>query len=342
MKQEEANIILHKMSVSLDNVQMLRLQDSLDEIISESESLLPLKSSEELLESFLSTKRLEGRSEKTLGLYRFTITNGLIDKIGVSEITEADQNESNRKIEEKAEEYIRIIEKNLSNKMAELDEEIEDDLSSEIGMYVFQDINTDEYKANSVYARDYTDFVEKYGSASKMLRAGGERVAGMALAKGATDFSKLASSSGSAIHKTVLTVGHFFGAKFKPWQAVKIANGVGKVAKAAGPVLAVVDVALTVATKVADEKNRKEVQQARESAFNSISSVASDIITEIDKQYALMEAEAFDQKLDEINSIKEKMVKEAGENSELVNLLRKYGEELKALMENIKGVDSIA
>ena len=74
MKQEEANIILHKMSVALDNVQMLRLQDSLDEIISESDSLLPLKSSEELLESFLSTKRLEGRSEKTLGLYRFTIT----------------------------------------------------------------------------------------------------------------------------------------------------------------------------------------------------------------------------------------------------------------------------
>ena len=47
MKQEEANIILHKMSLSLDNIQMMRLQDSLDEIISESESLLPLKSSEE-------------------------------------------------------------------------------------------------------------------------------------------------------------------------------------------------------------------------------------------------------------------------------------------------------
>ena len=74
MNQEEANIILHKMSHTLDNIQMIRLQDSLDEIISESESLLPLKTSEELLESFLSTKRLEGRSEKTLDLYKFTLS----------------------------------------------------------------------------------------------------------------------------------------------------------------------------------------------------------------------------------------------------------------------------
>lgn len=270
------------------------------------------------------------------------IGNELIDKIGVSEITEADQKDSNRRIEEKAEEYVGIIEKNLSNKMAELDEEIEDDLSSEIGLYVFQDINTDSYKANSVYAQDYTEFVEKYGSAAKMLRAGGDRVASMALAKGATDFTKLTASSGSAIHKTVLTVGHFFGTKFKPWQAVKIANGVGKVAKAAGPVLAVVDVAITVATKVMDEKHRKDIELARESAFNSISGVASDIVTEIDKQYALMESEAFDKKLDEINSIKEKMVKQAGENSELVNELRNYGEEVKALFENIKEIENVA
>jgi len=141
------------------------------------------------------------------------------------------------------------------------------------------------------------------------------------------------------MHKAVLAVGHFFGAKFKPWQAVKIANGVGKVAKAAGPVLAVVDVALTVATKVAEEKKRKEIQKARESAFNSISSVASDIVSEIDKQYALMEVEAFDNKLNEINAIMEKMVQEAGENTNLVNQFRGLGEELKTIMESIKEVN---
>ena len=264
----------------------------------------------------------------------------LTEKIGVSAITEDDLKAANRKIEEKTEEYIGIIEKNLSNKMAEMDEEIEDDLSSEIGLYVFQDINTDAYKASSAYARDYSEFVEKYGNASKMIKSGGETVANLALANGAKGFSKLASSSGSTIHKVVLNVGHFFGAKFKPWQAVKIANGVGKVAKAAGPVFAVVDVAVTVATKVMEEKHRREVQEARETSFNSISSVASDIITEIDKQYALMEIEAFDKKTEDINTIKESMVKEAGENNEFVKQLREYSEEIKALVGSMNEVET--
>ncbi|MCR5061098.1 MAG: hypothetical protein K6A80_08730, partial [Saccharofermentans sp.] len=267
------------------------------------------------------------------------IGNELIDKLGVSAISDEDQKATNKKIEQKSEEYIEKIEKSLSTRMSELDGEIEDVLASDIGLYVFQDIHADSYKANSVYTQDYSAFVEKYGSASKMLKVGGEKVANMALVDGATSFSKLAASSGSTIHKAVLNVGHFFGTKFKPWQAVKIANGVGKVAKAAGPVLAVVDVAVTIGSKVMEEKKRKEVQDAKDGAFNSISGIASDIITEIDKQYALMEAEAFDQKTEEIDAIKSKMVQQAGDNSEFVKRMREYGDQTKALLESINGIE---
>ena len=263
----------------------------------------------------------------------------ITQKIGVSPITEDDLKQANSSIEKTTEEYIRTIEKNLSEKMAEMDEEIEDDLSSEIGLYVFQDIYSDAYKANAVYAKDYSQFVEKYGSAAKMVKAGGDQVANMALTKGASSFTKLASSSGSQMHKIVLNVGHFFGAKFKPWQALKITQNLGKVAKAVGPVMAVVDVAVTIGTKIAEEKHRLQVQEARESSFNSISGVASDIITEIDKQYAAMEVEAFDKKTEEINSIKSCMVKEAGENNELVAKLREYGDQIKALVDCINEVD---
>ena len=267
------------------------------------------------------------------------IGSEITQKIGVSAITEDDLKEANSKIEKTTEEYIGEIEKNLSAKMSEMDEEIEDDLSSEIGLYVFRDIYSDAYKANAVYAKDYSDFVEKYGSAAKMIKAGGDRAANMALAQGASSFTKLASSSGSSMHKIVLNVGHFFGAKFKPWQALKIAQGLGKAAKAIGPIMAAVDVAVTIGTKIAEEKHRKEIQDARESSFNSISGVASDIITEIDKQYALMEIEAFNKKMDDINSIKNNMVKEAGENSELVEKLRLYGEEIKNLVASFNEVE---
>ena len=73
MKQEEANVILHRMSKVIDNTQMVRLNTVLEEILTEDRLDADLKSSEEIIETFLSSKRLEGRSEKTLCLYRFTI-----------------------------------------------------------------------------------------------------------------------------------------------------------------------------------------------------------------------------------------------------------------------------
>ena len=49
------------------------LKDTLDESLRQSEDGFLEKSSQELLDMFIATKRLEGRSEKTLFLYRFNI-----------------------------------------------------------------------------------------------------------------------------------------------------------------------------------------------------------------------------------------------------------------------------
>ncbi len=73
MNQETANYIMQRMSKYLDNSQMIKLKDSLDESLRQSEDGILEKSSQELLDMFLATKRLEGRSEKTLFLYRFNI-----------------------------------------------------------------------------------------------------------------------------------------------------------------------------------------------------------------------------------------------------------------------------
>ena len=268
----------------------------------------------------------------------------LTDKIGVSDITVDDQKEINAKIEAKAAEYIGKIEKSLSEKMKEMDDEIEDDLSSEIGSYVFENISADTIKNEMRYTARYSNFVANYGNASKMIRQGSAKIVSMSFTDGAAGLTKVAASSGTQMHKIVLNVGHFFGAKFKPWGAVKIANNIGKVASFAGPALAIADVAITVGSKIAEEKKLKEIQEAKKSSFNSISSIASDLNGEIEKQYALMEAEAFDKKITEINGIKESMVKEAGENNDFVKLLRGYGEEVKTLINSLSdtGDETIA
>ena len=73
MNQETANYIMQRMSKYLDNSQMIKLKDTLEESLRQSENGILEKSSQELLDMFIATKRLEGRSEKTLFLYRFNI-----------------------------------------------------------------------------------------------------------------------------------------------------------------------------------------------------------------------------------------------------------------------------
>ncbi len=58
MNQETANYIMQRMSKYLDNSQMIKLKHTLDESLRQSEDG-PQKSSQELLDMFLATKRLE-------------------------------------------------------------------------------------------------------------------------------------------------------------------------------------------------------------------------------------------------------------------------------------------
>lgn len=71
MNQELINTVMLDMNEHLDNEQLLLLKLSLEKATSEDR--VPTKSSQELLEHFISTKRLEGRSEKTLKYYRLTV-----------------------------------------------------------------------------------------------------------------------------------------------------------------------------------------------------------------------------------------------------------------------------
>lgn len=77
----------------------------------------------------------------------------------------------------------------------------------------------------------------------------------------------LKASAGSAGHDLVLTVGHFFGKKFKPWEAVKTANTIGKAASIAGKVAKVgglvVSVGLEAYSVFAEERAAVEAEQAR-------------------------------------------------------------------------------
>lgn len=76
MNQELINRVMHQMDDILDNYQLKKLKDVLEAVTSEE---FDEESSKELLDRFLNTKRLEGRSEKTISYYRKTIEKMLCD-----------------------------------------------------------------------------------------------------------------------------------------------------------------------------------------------------------------------------------------------------------------------
>ena len=74
MNQEIRNYVMQKMSPFLDNGQTLRLERIFEEVQLKQENGNDYEEDNaELLEKFISAKRLEGRSDGTLNYYQFTI-----------------------------------------------------------------------------------------------------------------------------------------------------------------------------------------------------------------------------------------------------------------------------
>lgn len=71
------------------------------------------------------------------------------------------------------------------------------------------------------------------------------------------------ASAGSMGHKIVLNVGHVFDHKFKPWQAVRIADNIGKIMKVAGPAILVGSVAYEIYAQERSERRFEEARQVR-------------------------------------------------------------------------------
>ena len=69
MNQDMIHFIMQRMGGCLDNRQLVILQGTLNDAMKQAESREITESPEVLLQAFLASKRLEGRSERTIRLY---------------------------------------------------------------------------------------------------------------------------------------------------------------------------------------------------------------------------------------------------------------------------------
>lgn len=111
----------------------------------------------------------------------------------------------------------------------------------------------------SIEERNNLNYQKK---ALNWLKAGAAKVGGFA--PGVNNvFGGISSASGSQLHNIVLNVGHFFGKSFRPWEAVRWASNIAKVAKFGIPVITA---GIDIWMQLREEKKENErLQQIKES-----------------------------------------------------------------------------
>ena len=113
---------------------------------------------------------------------------------------------------------------------------------------------------------------------------------------------KLGTYSGSDAHKVVLKVGHFFGHKFKPWEAVKTASKIGKFGKILGVGGALLGVGLQIWEDHQENEAEQDLIAYRSDIRNTFGEAANVIDMKFDEETQTWVEENLQPKIDEIDS----------------------------------------
>lgn len=117
---------------------------------------------------------------------------------------------------------------------------------------------------------------------------------------------KLGTYSGSDAHQVVLKVGHFFGHKFKPWEAVKTASKIGKFGKILGVGGALLGVGLQIWNDYQESQTEKQLISYRSDIRNTFSEAANIIDMRFDEDTQTWIEDTLNPKIADIdNQIKE-------------------------------------
>ena len=177
---------------------------------------------------------------------------------------------------------------------------------------------------NSTFIRDLKEAIQKRIKVridEKTARniekiAGYGKDAGSWISKMATGpnaqngFSKLfrlGNFSGSKMHKIVLDVGHFFGHKFVPWEAVKWAKNIGIAGKAIGCVGAVVGVGLQIFNDRQEAKVEKNILEARSTIRSYYYDVADKVNMTFDEQMQCYVEENIDKEISQLDELQQQI-----------------------------------
>ncbi|WP_144958064.1 GTPase [Pseudomonas oryzihabitans] len=159
------------------------------------------------------------------------------------------------------------------------------------------------------------------------------------LAKSALgDASKtgLKSVSGSTLHNAIKEIGGFFGYKFKAWEAVKIADKIGKGAKFLGPAMAIFGVGMQMYDDYQKSEHAKEILKIKRDIRKNFKEYSDAVRKSIDVQLEKLLNNGFDLPITNINEALQDIRLQAEGKSDSANALRAQLNEVLNLREEIQ------
>lgn len=161
------------------------------------------------------------------------------------------------------------------------------------------------------------------------------------LAKSAVgDASKtgLKSVSGSTLHSAIKEVGGFFGYKFKAWEAVKIADKIGKGAKFLGPAMAILGVGMQMYDDYQQSEHAKKILKTKRDIRKSFKEYSDDVRKSIDAQLEKVLDAGFDLPTKNIDEALQEIRSQVEGKSDSANALRVQLEDVIMLREEIQSL----
>ena len=252
--------------------------------------------------------------------------------------SESEAEENCKKIETQMEQYCGSTKQALEEKFESVQEELNNALKeiseSELvqNFYVAQQIKTEKIDAGSFVNKTDNKNIEVLNSIFSTVKNSSLKIveaASGAGAKAGSAFLRASEVSGSLMHQTVLSVGHFFGASFKPWQAVNIAKNIGNFAKVLGPIAIAFSVGMEIRDSIKEKQHEKEEQEQRRKALAHFSEQADSVVRQFKNQYKEYKEQAI--------GGKQKAIKDmSDQRSKKINLTDKAAKELKSCVEEFK------
>ena len=239
-------------------------------------------------------------------------------------------------VQESIQEVSKNIEELITNEESALFEEI-DRLDKKETIINYKNNLQEKLNSGTLSANQKNSYEKQMGYIN-MFKKGSDFVVKNSLnTAGQSSFKTMTSmASGSNMKNIVYNTGKFFGAKFKPWGATKIASNIGKTAKIGGALLSVAGVGFEVYQTYKEEKENQKLQESKRKLLSSIRAYSSKITNGLSEDFLSYINSSYGEKIKEIDFQKNEIINAEKKNSQFSELIEKLDTEYVDFIEIVE------